>query len=133
MSPQQLINECHQHGVSVSPMQNGQLWIEPIASVPDSLLRLLRQHKPELIKHLRPHIPCQVQWLPDCAGSDAPTTLIEPKRFGFKARKDQVAAACDSCREIMEYRGKDLTFDRENYLLWGVFRTQQLMNGGVPT
>lgn len=128
MTAVDLVTKCIEHGVELSPA-DGKLWIDPVERLPDGLLDDLKQHKHEIITYLtRPeHIPCQVQWL-ECDGPEAPTTLIPPKRFGFTASPDQVAAACDSCKRCMQDRSKRQHFAQENDLLWGVFRTQQIIN-----
>lgn len=125
MSARAVLDECYIQGVTVKPLADGKIYVDPIANVPDELHARLIANKLEIHAYLQLAIPCQIQWQPSCAGPHSPTTLISPTRSGFKASPDQVAAACDPCRAIMQERNRNQNFDRENYLLWGVFKTQQ--------
>lgn len=74
------------------------------------------------------NMPCQVKWIPECLGANAPTTMVRPARFGFKCADSQRAATCLGCKRVMQTRGKEMTSHKENYLLWGVLRTQRLLS-----
>ena len=131
MSAKQLVEQLRADGFSIRS-DSGQVLVSPADRVTPGVVELVRSNKAELLKYLQSKIPCQVQWQPDCGGPSAPTTLISPTRYGFKASPDQCAAACESCRKIMQERSKNQNIYRENYLLWGVFRTQQYQSPERP-
>ena len=75
-------------------------------------------------------ITYQVGWATSCCVAGAGSTLLAPKRIGFEANSAQLAAACYNCRDAIEYRGREHTFDWENYLLWRVLKTRQVLRVG---
>lgn len=71
-------------------------------------------------------IPCQARIPAICGGSHAPTTMVQPKRFGESLSDNHQAALCGPCRRQIQRRDKSQSIQTENDFLWAVLRTETI-------
>ena len=52
MNAQALVQECHSRGVTVKPLPDGKIYVDPIANVPGDLRNELVANKPQIHEYL---------------------------------------------------------------------------------
>ena len=124
---QTIIGRCRDMGISLGIGDTGVLTVAPWSKATEELRTLLKANKPELLEYIKGNmIPCQARIPVICAGSHAPTTMVQPKRFGESLSGKHQAALCGPCLRQIQRRDKSQSIQTENDFLWAVLRTETI-------